>query len=68
MDVSASSVAGGDVICDALQLALVATHLRTVWHAGVIDTETATTNLGSAIRDITRRCYGTAVGCSNRGL
>jgi hypothetical protein len=68
MDVSASSVADGDVTCDALRLALVATHLRTVWHAGVIDPETAMTRLDSAIRDIARRRYGTATGCSNRGL
>jgi len=68
MDVSSSSMADGDVTRDALRLALVATQLRTVWHAGVIDAEMAMTRLDNAIREITRRRYGTATGCSNRGL
>lgn len=74
MDPFASSGADRDITCDALRLALVATHLRTVWHPGIIDAEVTMTSLDNAIRDITRRRRGTAKRCgwtmerSDRGL
>ena len=40
------------VICDALRLALVATHLRVVWHARVITAESAMQLLDQAFREI----------------
>ena len=40
------------VICDALDLALVATHLRVVWHARAITAESAMQLLDQAFREI----------------
>jgi hypothetical protein len=40
------------VICDALHLALAATHLRVVWHAGAITAEGAMQLLDQAFREI----------------
>jgi hypothetical protein len=40
------------VICDALHLALVATHLRVVWHARAITGEGAMQLLDQAFREI----------------
>ena len=40
------------VICDALRLALVTTHLRMVWHARVITAERAMQLLDQAFREI----------------
>ena len=40
------------VICDALHLALVATHLRVVWHARAITAEGAMQLLDRAFREI----------------
>ena len=40
------------VIFDALHLALVATHLRVVWHAGAITAEGAMQLLDQAFREI----------------
>jgi hypothetical protein len=40
------------VICDALHLALVATHLRVVWHARAITAEGAIQLLDQAFRQI----------------
>jgi hypothetical protein len=40
------------VVCDALHLALVTTHLRVVWHARVVTAERAMQLLDQAFREI----------------
>ncbi len=54
MGTANSSDAVPDVTCDGLLLALVANQLRTAWHAGVIDAETAMRGLDRTIREICR--------------
>ena len=46
------SLVEGEVSCHALVLALVATQLRTAWHAGVVDGDSAMRCLDEAIRII----------------
>jgi hypothetical protein len=41
-----------DVFCDALLLALVASKVRTAWHAGVIDADTAMRRLDVFLSEI----------------
>jgi hypothetical protein len=41
-----------DVFCDALLLALVASKVRTAWHAGVFDAETAMRRLDVFLSEI----------------
>jgi hypothetical protein len=43
------------VTCRALQLALVATQLRTAWHAGVMDADAAMRSLDLAVRELSGR-------------
>lgn len=45
-----------DIVCCALQLALVATQLRRAWHAGVMDAETAMRTFDFAARKICDHC------------
>jgi hypothetical protein len=43
------------ITCRALQLALVATQLRTAWHAGAMDADTAMRSLDRAVRELCSR-------------
>ena len=45
-------LADGEVICHALLLALVASKVRTLWHAGVIDADTAMRRLDTFLSEI----------------
>jgi hypothetical protein len=47
-------LADRDVLCDALLLALVASKVRTAWHAGVIDADTAMRRLDVFLSEICR--------------
>jgi hypothetical protein len=49
---STSSVGDEDVTYQALLLALVASQLRTAWHAGVIDADKAMKSLDNVISEI----------------
>jgi hypothetical protein len=49
---STSLAADRDITCHALQLALVATQLRSAWHAGVLDADTAMRSLDVAVREV----------------
>lgn len=49
---STSPEADRTATSQAIRLWLIAKHLRTVWHAGVIDADTAMKNLDSAILEI----------------
>jgi hypothetical protein len=51
---STSSVGDEDVTCQGLLLALVASQLRTAWHAGVIDADTAMRSLDDVISEVCR--------------
>jgi hypothetical protein len=52
MAMSTSPEADQNATYQAIRLALVAKHLQTVWHAGIIDADTAMRNLDSAILEI----------------
>jgi hypothetical protein len=45
-------LADGDVLCNALLLALVASKVRTAWHAGIIDADTAMRRLDVFLSEI----------------
>jgi hypothetical protein len=52
LDLPLSPGTEGELICSALQLSLVASQLRTAWHAGVIDSDSAMRSLDRAVREI----------------
>jgi hypothetical protein len=43
------------LICDALQIALVATQLETAWHSGAVTAESAMRVIGQIISDLMAR-------------
>jgi hypothetical protein len=45
-------LADRDVLCDALLFALVACKMRTAWHAGIIDADTAMRRLDVFLSEI----------------
>jgi hypothetical protein len=47
-----------DITCQALELALVATHMRVAWHAGLINAETAMSCVDRAVNEILRSRVG----------
>jgi hypothetical protein len=55
---STQTSADEQITCQALQLALVATQLRTAWHAGVMDADTAMRSLDRAVGELCRRRAG----------
>jgi hypothetical protein len=52
---STSLAANRDITCDALELALVATQLRSAWHAGVLGADAAMMILDVAVREVCSR-------------
>ena len=51
-DTSTSLAGNRDITCDALELALVATQLRSAWHAGVLSADMAMRILDVAVREV----------------
>ena len=49
-----------DITCQALELALVATHIRVAWHAGLMSADTAIRCLDRAVHEILRSRVGRA--------
>jgi hypothetical protein len=51
-DTPASPATDRDITCQAFQLALVATQLRSAWHAGVLGADAAMKILDVAVREV----------------
>jgi hypothetical protein len=52
MTIPTSALSGQDVTGNALLLALVAVQLRTAWHAGAVDADTAMRSLDRVVAEI----------------